>query len=244
MIELMETQRLKDARRPWWHAISVRQLLVLVLALAIVFGWVAQMAREQRRAKELIMRHNGVFFYDFEPQNATPHTRKTWVPAWLQRAIGEDYFHDVTWVRIEGELFGDADLERLKVLDRIEALGLEETAITDAGLRQLRGRKALKALWIGGNWIGDAGIDNLDLASMPQLEILEIRCTLVSDAKLEEIKRRFPKLMILDDGRSHRFISSRVGPRDERMVKPDDPELGPRRKTPPIRSRNPALRAK
>ncbi len=174
--------------------------MAFVLIVALGLAWLARAIREQRQAKELILRHNGVFFYEYEPQTVTPYVRRTLVPAWLRRVIGEDYFHDVTWVRIEGGQFGDSELERLTALDRIESLGIAETAITDEGLRHLRGRTAIKSLWLGGNRIGDAGIDCLDLASMPKLELLEIRSTLVSDAKIAEIRRRFPKVMILDDG--------------------------------------------
>jgi hypothetical protein len=195
-----------------------RALIIVVLAIGIWLACVAESVREQRRVKEMILSHDGRLAYEFEPPTVTRYTRKTFVPFWLRRMIGEDYFHDVTWVRIEGARFGDAELERLKLLDRIESLGIVETAITDAGLRHLRGRTRLNGLFLGGNGIGDAGVDSLDLATMPQLEVLEIRSTLVSDAKIAEIKRRFPKLLILADGPSHRYNVSKArgsdGPRN------------------------------
>ena len=137
----------------------------------------------------------------------TRYTRKTLVPTGLRSIIGEDYFHDVTWVRIEGGWFGDLELAVPAPLDRIETLGIVETAITDAGLRHLRGRTAIKGLFLGGNQIGDTGIDLLDLASLPQLSTLELCSTLVSDSKLAEIKRRFPKLDVLADEPSHRVCA-------------------------------------
>jgi hypothetical protein len=208
--------------------------MVLVLVIAVGLAWLAHTIREQRRVKDLILRHDGLFFYEYEPQTVRRYTRATWVPAWLRAMIGEDHFHDVTWVRIEGAQFGDSDLERLKVLDRIQSLGLVETAITDSGLRHLRGRRALRSLFLGGNWIGDAGIDALDLASMPQLEVLEIRSTLVSDAKLAELKKQFPKLLVLADGSSHRYIAPGEGRTGARLVNPGDSVHGSRRKVPPV----------
>ncbi len=216
-----------------WLTISVRLSCVVVLAMALLLAWFAHLVREHRRIKEMILRYNGLYYHEFEPQNPKPYTRNNWVPARIRRLIDEEYFHDITWVRIEGAGFGDEELARLKSLDRIEALGIIEAKITDAGLRQLRGRVALQALCLGGNWIGDAGIDNLDLGSMPRLELLELRSTLVSDQKLEEIRRRFPKLLLLTDGFSHRYIVPGEGRGKNRWVPPDDPMLGPRRKVPP-----------
>ena len=224
-----------DGRRRWRLMLSLRLAMGVVLLIAVGLAWIAHAVREQRRAKELILSHSGLFFYEYEPQTVSRYTRKTLAPAWLRRMIGEDYFHDVTWVRIEGAGFGDSELQRLKALDRIETLGIVETGITDAGLRHLRGRKALKGLFIGGNWIGDEGIDALDLASMPLLTALEIRSTQVSEAKIAEIRKRFPKLMVLDDGPSHRYIASGEGREADRMVNPEDPALGPRREVPPPR---------
>jgi hypothetical protein len=228
-----ESQR--NGRRRWRLKLSLRLAMGAVLAIAVGLAWFAHAVREQRRARDLILRHNGLYFYEYEPQTVSRYTRETWVPAWLRRMIGEDWFHDVTWVRIEGPQFGDTELQRLEVLDRIETLGIVQTAITDAGLRHLRGGKALKGLFLVGNWIGDTGIDALDLASRPRLEVLEIRSTQVSEAKIAEIRKRFPRLMILDDGVSHRYIAPGEGHEADRMVKPDDPVLGSRREIPPLR---------
>jgi hypothetical protein len=217
-----------------WLTVSVRLSCGAMIAVALVLAWFAHLVREQRSIKEMILRNNGLFYYEFEPQNPKPYARKNWVPAPIRRLIDEEYFHDITWARIEGAEFGDQDLARLKTLDRIEGLGIIETAITDAGLRQLRGRVTLKGLFLGGNWIGDAGIDNLDLGSMPRLEVLELRSTLVSEEKLAEIRRRFPKLLLLTDGSSHRYIVPGEGREGNRMVQVDDPRLGSRRKIPPV----------
>ena len=53
---------------------------------------------------------------------------------------------------------------------------------------------------------------------MPKLELLELRSTLVTDAKLAEIRRRFPKLDILDDGPSHRIVAPGEGRGNHRLV--------------------------
>lgn len=230
-----ESHESKRPRR--WLAVSLRLSLLLVLAVALALAGAAWKVRDQRETKEMVLNHDGVFFYEFEPQTTTRYERKTWVPAWLRQIIGEDFFHDVTYVRIEGPHFGDAELERLKAFDRIESLGIVQTAITDAGLRHLRGRKALKGLWLDGNWIGDAGIDNLGPETLPQLGLLGITQTLVSAAKVAEIKRRFPKLLIIDNFYSYRIIRPGKGRGDHRFGHPEDGKSGPKRKLPPPRPR-------
>ena len=220
-----------------WLAVSLRVSLMLILAAALAVGWLAWQIRDHRERKAMIVRHDGIFQYEFEPQTVTKYQRRTWAPSWLRRLIGEDDFHDVTWVRIEGPEFGDAELERLKPFDRIESLGVVQTAISDAALRHLRGRAALKGLFLGGNWIGDAGIENLGLETLPQLEVLEIRSTQVTDAKVADIRRKFPKLIILADGPSHRQIVPGQGRGAHRLENLGDAEPGPGRAIPPIRSR-------
>ena len=220
-----------------WLAFRLRSALVLVLAVAMALGWFAWDLRDRRETKEMILRHSGLFFYEDEPQTVTQYERTNWAPSWLRKAIGEESFHDVTWARIEGEQFGDAELERLKRFDRIETLGIVQTSITDDGLRHLRGREALKSLWLGGNWIGDLGIDNLGLETLPNLEVLEISQTLVSEGRVAEIRRRFPKLMIVDNGVSHRAIVPGEGRGDHRFGKPDEVDSLPTHELPPRRPR-------
>ena len=71
------------SRRRWWRTVSLRIAMAFVLIVALGLAWLARAIREQRQAKELILRHNGVFFYEYEPQTVTPYVRRTFVPAWL-----------------------------------------------------------------------------------------------------------------------------------------------------------------
>jgi hypothetical protein len=58
-----------------------------------------------------------------------------------------------------------------------------------------------------------------------QLELLELRSTLVSAAKKAEIRRRVPKLILLDDGTAVRMIDPNAT-RDQRLKYSNERNLG------------------
>jgi hypothetical protein len=190
--------------------------MVLVLLAALPFAWIARRVYFIRLAKETILRHDGAYYYEYEPQSGSRYVRSAWAPDWLQRLLGPDFFHDITLVRIEGREFGDGDIPKLAALDRVTSLGIEGTAITDEGLGHLRGNKHFHHLWLGDNWVTDAGIDRLHLDEMPKLQLLEVRSTLVSAAKKAEIRRRFPMLIFFDGGSVARMIDPSAS-REERL---------------------------
>jgi hypothetical protein len=56
----------------------------------------------------------------------------------------------------------------------------------------------------------------MHLEDTPQLQVLELRSTRVSAARKAEFRRRFPKLLILDDGAVLRMIDPNAS-RDKRF---------------------------
>jgi len=199
-----------------WRGVSIRTAMLLVLLAAVPFAWIARRLYFLQVAKDTVLRHDGAYYYEHEPQSGSSYTRSKWAPDWLQRLLGPDLFHDITLVRVEGKNFGDIELPHLAALDRVTSLGIEGTAITDEGLAHLRGNTRVQHLWLGGNKISDAGIDRMHLEEMPQLQLLELRSTLVSEGKKAEIRRRFPKLVIFDDGVAARIIDPNAS-RDQRL---------------------------
>ena len=127
------------------RSVSLRLVLGLVAIAAVWMGWIVHRVRVQQEGIDLIRLHGGMYYYDFENQGATSGTiPRSWAPGWLVNNLGIDYFHHVTWVRIEDPTFDDNDLGRLTAcLPRIESLGIHGTAISDAGLRHLRGNRSL-----------------------------------------------------------------------------------------------------
>jgi hypothetical protein len=184
---------LVSTRRPRLRLrrMSLRLALVLIAIAAMVMGWLVHRVRLQQEGIELIRRHGGMYYYDFE-DTTIPQPARSWAPGWLVKNLGIDYFHDVTWVRIEDPRFDDEDLGRLTAcLPRIEALGIAGTSITDAGLSHLRGNRRLMALFLERSLITDGGIDNLGPDATPVLEALDLRGTRVSPAKVVAVEAIF-----------------------------------------------------
>ena len=122
----------------------------------------------------------------------SPNVPHSWVPDWLIKNLGVDYFHHVTWAHIEDPKFNDEDLSRLTAcLPRIESMGIVGTSITDGGLTHLRGNRSLLALFVSSNSLTDAGIDNLGPHTLPVLDLLDVRGTGVSAAKVADVEAIF-----------------------------------------------------
>ena len=64
-------------------------------------------------------------------------------------------------------------------------LGLDETKMTDAGLKELAGLKSLQALYLAGTRVTDAGLK--EVAGLKSLQTLDVRRTKVTDAGLKEL---------------------------------------------------------
>src|SRR5262245_4905883 len=87
---------------------SIRLALGLVAIAAAGLSWIVHRARVQQAGIELIQQHGGMYYYDFEYEDAKfPKRPTSWVPDWLLRPVGVDYFHNVAWVRIENRQFDD-----------------------------------------------------------------------------------------------------------------------------------------
>ena len=173
--------------------VSLRIVLGLVAIIAVGMGWFVHRVRVQQEGIELIRQHRGMYYYDFEHEGATsPNVPHSWVPDWLIKNLGVDYFHHVTWARIEDPKFNDEDLSRLTAcLPRIESMGIVGTSITDGGLTHLRGNRSLLALFVSSNSLTDAGIDNLGPHTLPVLDLLDVRGTGVSAAKVADVEAIF-----------------------------------------------------
>ena len=165
----MSDQPLPATRRHSFR-ISVRGLIVLVLAAGGWLGWIANSA-ESSEAVAAIRRAGGGVVYewrypggDFDPKEST-----VW-PEWILARFGEDYFYDVAEVNLFGKMAPDDDLStrdrrriaaalaQIGYLRRLVILNLQGTDADDHALAGLRQLTRLRYLDLNGTRITDATI--------------------------------------------------------------------------------------
>src|SRR5262249_20344568 len=133
-------------------------------------------------------------------------------PGWLRRLIGEEYFRDISLIRLdepksnidvllnslpiraidrvevlslEGRPISGAGLAIVGKLRRLRSLTLVASEITDAGLEHLRGLDRLEELSLAYNDITDAGLPHL--AGLGRLKRLDISGNRITDAGLARL---------------------------------------------------------
>jgi hypothetical protein len=158
-------------------------LLLLIVASACGLGWVVHQAREQRLAVRAILARGGTVEYDYQydaARNRRLPKGKTWRPVWLQKALGDDYFHHVICVGLERPT--DADLVPLAGLTHLKLLYLGGGGITDDGLKQLKDLTDLRTLILWGNPISGDGLKHV--RNLRKLRLLDLGRTQVTDSQL------------------------------------------------------------
>lgn len=190
---LMEDERPK--RRKWFQ-FRLRTLLVAILVLSLSLSWYAvkvERIRRQKRIGSIIEGAGGTVSYErTEPP----------VPQWIRGLFGDDFFVvtavtvNEEWVIPEGEevvnvpvgwdAFGDDEATYLKELPDLKVLSLNNTQVSDAGLKHLKRLTNLKILWLDNTQITDSGLEHLK--GLTNLEYLTLRNTQVSDAGLDHLE--------------------------------------------------------
>lgn len=197
----------------WRFQFSIRSLLLLVVAVALPFSWLAvemKKARDNKKALNEIQSVGGSFAYQL-----------VW-PEWVRRFVGDDdYFFEVLRVTVGAGRPGGASLPRMdddqfralmpalrqfprlihldvggaEITDRVvddittltnvETLDLGAESITDDALSRLHSLPRLKFLRLGGTGVTDAGLPRL--AELTRLQWLELSYTKVTDGGLERL---------------------------------------------------------
>ena len=115
----------------WRFQFSIRSLLVLTVAVAVPFSWLAgrmKQAKGQREVVEFVRTLDGYAIYEYNRpwklySGVVPiGTIKEYPdgPLWLQRVFGRDFFNPVWKVFLSFTKVTDSDLARL---ERYTALG-------------------------------------------------------------------------------------------------------------------------
>jgi len=179
----------KPKRR--WYQFSLRTLLVFVLLASVGLSWFAMklhQARKQREAVEAILKAGGWVTYDFELADTgtlTPGAEPP-APPWLRKVLGDDFFRDVVRLHVSGPGCGDAELEHLEGLTKLEEVSLSFAQVTDAGLAHLEGLTSLEVLELTGTQVSDAGLQHL--RRLTRLRALSLEGTQLTDSGLEHLK--------------------------------------------------------
>jgi internalin A len=180
-------------RRSRWRTLfqlSLRSLLMLLLALGIWLGLTFNRVRQQRAAVARIEQLGGKIQYahDVAATRIVGRPQQPVVPGptWLRRLLGPEFFDTVVWVRLGNTAVTDADLRLISKLDRLEFLDLNSTSITDAGLFELRHCRHLKSLSLPETRVTDDGLRHLP--SMPYAAGVSLGNTAVGDEGLYHLR--------------------------------------------------------
>lgn len=164
--------------------LSIRMMMLLIGVVSCVLGSVVHRARVQRQTVQAIRARGGMVEYDYQydfRRNRRVSSGKPSRPVWLQRALGDDYFHDVVCVAMERDPT-DADLALLENLRHVRFLYLGGGRITDDGLRHLRNLTSVRLLILWGNRISGEGLRHL--REMKELRHLDLGNTRLADDQL------------------------------------------------------------
>ena len=181
---------------------GIRTLLVLVVAVALPFSWLAgqmKSARDQGSSVEAIRNLGGVIKCDYEAADPATWPAKPDGPAWLRTLLEDDFFNDV----YNATLFSNAEMEQLKGLPQLKRLWLggydgyfvKRPQVTDAGLAHVAGLRKLKVLIMSGIKLTDSGLTHI--AGLKELESLTLANTHVTDEGLAHLTG-LSRLLVLE----------------------------------------------
>ena len=177
--------------------LSVRALMVVVLLLAVIFGWFVQRAQVQREAVAAILKTGGAVRYDWEllPKGGLDLKGQPKWPKWLIDRVGVDYFGDVVMVDL-GEKATDHEMAAVGRFSRLRAFNPSSAKVTDAGLVSLRELTSLEILFLSRS-PNVTGASLAHVRDLPRLKHIHLSHVQVGDGDLVYLQS-LPKLEWLD----------------------------------------------
>jgi hypothetical protein len=170
--------------------LSLRVTMLLIAGTACGLGWFVRSAQEQRRAVDAILARGGTVDFDYKYDDVRGRRLpkgESWRPIWLQRLLGDEYFHTVSCVGLDTSCEPtDEDLVPIARLSRLKLLYLGGGKITDDGLARLGGLTDLRLLILWGNPIEGDGLKHLRY--LKKLRHLDLSNTQVTDRRLVDLR--------------------------------------------------------
>ena len=170
---------------------SLRTAFIATTVLCIALGWHLHATRRQQQAVEAIRETGGWVAYDYAwKDGGWVKGGKSWAPAWLTSALGEDALHRVVAVNASalfhsahdehGHYYGpDPDAvmpgelwQAIASLRSTQWLCLNARSLSDDELRHLRGLPCLTELKMEAVPIDGSGLEHL--VSVPNLRDLNL----------------------------------------------------------------------
>jgi hypothetical protein len=168
---------------------GIRTLLVLMIAVAVPFSWVAVRIEKAKREKEITRNLQNkrnctlVFYEELGP------------PAWLENILGDCFFKELHSVCTVAYEFSDEDLKQCCQLDDwVDFCSFVRCSITDAGLENIAKLTRLKHLDLTDTPITDAGLKHLE--RLHRLEMLSLVGTNVTEAGVQQLQAKLPHCKI------------------------------------------------
>ena len=154
----------------WRFQFTIRSLLLLTVAVALLSGWLAaerERARKQTEAVDRVYACHGRVCWDPQPTSWGPRPRE---PAWLRSLLGDEFFRLDSEVEFDCNSDIDSGLEAIEGLSQLQRLCLKETRISDVGLERIERLPQLQELILGDSQISDDGLKKLQQA-LPNCKI-------------------------------------------------------------------------
>jgi hypothetical protein len=198
-VQVVTPSPLEPRPRP---AISLRVIMVFLLAIGGWLGWFLYRVHVERGAADTVKKAGGTVVYELQQPEEDPGgtllssisewagSVKKMVPTWLIDRIGPDYFGSVIEVTLAPPAADDptrveAALAVLSRFDRLRDLHLNGVAVTDRELARLEGLTRLRNLDLARTPITDAGL--VHLKGLVGLQTLGLAGTNVTDAGLAHL---------------------------------------------------------
>jgi hypothetical protein len=161
--------------RPWFRFRAQTGWIVatLVGCCLVAIGVKVVEGRRQQTAVVALQQLGGEVYYDYEFNSQGLYLANSTLPEpeWLRALLGDDFFRNVHWISLGGQLVTDTGLQNLQGLSRLEWLSLNNApAVTYAGLEQLRALNQLDELYLYGTQVTAAGVARLQRA-LPRCDI-------------------------------------------------------------------------